>query len=45
MSMVEAVIATIGAAIIALVLWKIARHGAVPPTLDVDPDDHRSWGE
>ena len=45
MNTVEVVVATIGAAIIALVLWKISRHGAVPATLDVDPDDRRSWGE
>jgi len=43
MTTLEIGVAILGATIITLVLWKINRHGAVRPTLDVDPDDHRSW--
>jgi len=38
------IVTLIGAAIIALVLWKILRNGTVTPTLDVDPDDRYSSG-
>lgn len=44
MNTLEIIVALIGAAIIAVVLWKILRHGAVPPTLDVDPDDRSGIG-
>ena len=40
MSTAEMVWAVIGALIVIIVLWQIRRHGTVPPTLDVDPDDH-----
>lgn len=44
MTMLEIIFAILGAAVIALVLWNIHRHGTVPPTLDVDPDDRRGIG-
>ena len=40
MSTAEIVWAVTGALIIIIVLWQIRRYGTVPPTLDVDPDDH-----
>jgi hypothetical protein len=43
-SILEIIGVTIGAAIIALVFWKIRRSGTASPTLDVDPDDRYSSG-
>lgn len=44
MNTLEIIVACIGAVIIAVVLWKVLRHGAVPPTLDVDPNDRSGIG-
>lgn len=44
MTTLEIILAALGAVVIGLVLWNIRRHGTVPPTLDVDPDDRRGIG-
>ena len=41
MTMLENIAAIVGVAIITIVLWKVHRHGTVPPTLD-DPHDPTS---
>jgi len=44
MNTVEIIGTALGAVIVMIVLWKILRHGTLPPRNDVDPDDYRSAG-